>query len=160
MTDFFEIEVISIDGRKHTMAAYRGKYLLIVNLASKCGFTPQYKGLEGIHRKYGGKDFTVLGFPCNQFGGQEPGTSTEIKDFCSLNYGVTFPLFEKTDVNGSEAHPLYVYLKKKQAGLLGTGAIKWNFTKFLVGPEGEVLKRFAPATSPEVIEGVIREKVL
>jgi len=134
---------------------FRGKLLLIVNVASHCGFTPQYKGLEDLHRKYAGKGVEVLGFPCNQFGKQEPGNAEEIKNFCSINYDVTFPIFAKIDVNGPAAHPLYNYLtREKGGGLLGRG-IKWNFTKFLIGREGQVLGRFAPTFTPEQLDDVI-----
>jgi len=127
-----------------------------VNTASKCGFTPQYKGLEALYQKYHGKGLEVLGFPCNQFGEQEPGTADEIAQFCELNYGVTFPLFAKVDVNGADAAPVYKYLKAEKPGLLGSEAIKWNFTKFLIGKEGEPIKRFAPTTKPEAIESHIK----
>jgi len=134
---------------------YRGKVLLIVNVASKCGFTPQYEGLEALHRKYGAKDFEVLGFPCNQFGGQEPGDAAEIANFCKTSYDVTFPVFAKIEVNGANADPLYRFLKKQKKGILGTEAIKWNFTKFLVGKDGKVLGRFAPSVKPEDLAGKI-----
>jgi glutathione peroxidase len=134
------------------MSEYRGTALLVVNVASQCGFTPQYTGLEALHRKYQRRGFAVLGFPCNQFGAQEPGTETQIAEFCSRNYDVTFPLFAKVDVNGDQAHPLFEFLKAAQPGALGTKAIKWNFTKFLVGPDGSVLKRYASATTPAEID--------
>lgn len=139
------------------MAEFEGQTLLIVNVASQCGFTPQYKGLEALYRKLKGQSFSVLGFPCNQFGGQEPGSEEEIKKFCSLTYDVTFPLFEKVDVNGPAASPLFEYLKSAQKGILGTEAIKWNFTKFLVSKNGEVVERFAPTTSPESLESKIQK---
>jgi glutathione peroxidase len=134
---------------------YRGKALLIVNVASRCGFTPQYAGLEALYRKFRERGFAVLGFPCDQFGHQEPGNEAEIQQFCSLTYDVDFPLFAKIEVNGPNAHPLYRYLKKERRGLLGTEAIKWNFTKFLIDQQGEVVKRYAPADKPESIEGDI-----
>ena len=131
--------------------------MLIVNTASKCGFTPQYAGLETLYRKYAAQGFVVLGFPCNQFGAQEPGDMTEIQNFCSLTYDVTFPLFAKINVNGSDAAPLYQYLKSAAPGLLGSEAIKWNFTKFLVDRQGNVLERYAPTTTPESLESAIEE---
>lgn len=134
------------------LSNYQGKVLLIVNTASKCGYTPQYTGLEELHQKYSGQGLEILGFPCNQFGGQEPGTETEIQEFCSLNFGVTFPLFAKVDVNGANAHPLYSYLKEEAPGILGTEGIKWNFTKFLVDRHGQVVKRYAPGDTPAQIE--------
>ncbi len=151
MTEFAAIEVTTIDGDARRMGDYAGKILLVVNVASKCGFTPQYKGLEELHRRFAQRGFEVLGFPCDQFGHQEPGDETEIKNFCALNYDVTFPMFAKIEVNGEGAHPLYRLLKKQAPGLLGTEAIKWNFTKFLVGRDGETLKRYAPNDKPERI---------
>jgi glutathione peroxidase len=142
----------TLDGRATTLKEWEGKTLLIVNVASKCGFTPQYKGLEELYRKLKDRGLVVLGFPCNQFGAQEPGNADEIKSFCSLTYDVTFPLFAKVDVNGDQTHPLYAYLKSKEKGIFGTEGIKWNFTKFLVDKNGEVLKRFAPQSTPEQIE--------
>src|SRR5690606_15072107 len=133
-------------------ADYQGKVLLIVNVASKCGFTPQYTGLEELYRKYRGQGLVVLGFPCNQFGSQEPGDEAEIRQFCSLNYDVSFPMFAKVDVNGDQAHPLFRFLKKEGRGVLGTEAIKWNFTKFLVDRDGQVVRRYAPTDTPERIE--------
>ena len=147
----YEIAVKTIDGKEVTLSDYQGKVLLIVNVASKCGFTSQYKGLESLYQKYKAEGLEILGFPCNQFGGQEPGTETEIQSFCSLNYGVTFPMFAKIDVNGTHEHPLYTYLKSKKTGLLGFDAIKWNFSKFLIDRQGEVVERYAPSTSPESI---------
>jgi glutathione peroxidase len=141
------------------MEQFRGKAVLIVNVASKCGFTPQYKGLEEIYSKYKEKGFVVLGFPCNQFGGQEPGGPEDIQSFCSLTYGVDFPIFEKIEVNGANAHPLYQYLKKQATGILGTEAIKWNFTKFLIDREGKVVDRYAPSTTPADLTSEI-EKLL
>ena len=136
-------------GADHALARYKGKVLLVVNVASKCGFTPQYTGLEELHRTYASRGLVVLGFPCNQFGDQEPGTEQEISAFCRVNYDVTFPMLAKIDVNGPSAHPLYAFLKKEQKGVLGTEGIKWNFTKFLIGRDGEVVERFAPTTKPE-----------
>jgi glutathione peroxidase len=139
----------TLDGQDKSLADYRGQVLLIVNTASKCGFTPQYEGLEALYRDYKDRGFTVLAFPCNQFGAQEPGNAEEIASFCSLTYDVTFPVLAKIDVNGPDAHPLYAYLKHEQKGVLGTEAVKWNFTKFLIGRDGEVVERFAPTTKPE-----------
>lgn len=147
----FDFKVKDISGQETTLAPYKGRYLLIVNVASKCGFTPQYEGLEKMSRDLK-DDLVVLGFPCNQFGAQEPGDENEIKNFCSLTYDVTFPMFAKIDVNGSNAHPLYKFLKGEKPGLLNTEAIKWNFTKFLVDRDGNVVKRYAPTDTPEKIE--------
>ncbi|HQW65480.1 MAG TPA: glutathione peroxidase, partial [Gemmatimonadales bacterium] len=147
----YDIPVRTIDGHEQTLAPFQGKVLLIVNTASACGLTPQYAGLEALHRELGPKGLAVLGFPCNQFGAQEPGSEAEIKAFCSLNYDVSFPMFAKIDVNGDESHPLYRHLKAAQPGLLGTEAVKWNFTKFLVGRDGTVLKRYAPTDPPDAI---------
>ena len=152
MTTLFDIGVTTLDGRDGTLEPYKGQVLLIVNVASRCGLTPHYAGLEALYRKYKDKGLVVLGFPCNQFGGQEPGTPDEIRAFCTTNYDVTFPLFAKIDVNGNDAHPLYRYLKGEQAGILGTEAIKWNFTKFLVDRDGRVVERFAPTDTPESLE--------
>ena len=149
---FYDIDLVTIDGTLQKMEVYRGKTLLIVNVASQCGFTPQYTGLEALHRKYHPQFFTVLGFPCDQFGHQEPGDEAEIAQFCSLKYDVTFPMFAKIDVNGSNAHPLYRFLKSARRGLLGTQAIKWNFTKFLVDRAGRVVDRYSALTAPERIE--------
>ena len=147
-----DLSVITIDGKGETLKTYQGNVLLIVNVASKCGFTPQYAGLEALYRRYQDKGLTVLGFPCDQFGHQEPGNEAEIKSFCSRTYDISFPLFAKIDVNGDKAHPLYQHLKSAQRGLLGTEAIKWNFTKFLVDKNGTVVKRYAPTDTPERIE--------
>jgi glutathione peroxidase len=144
----YEFAAKTIDGKNKKLADFKGKVLLIVNVASHCGFTPQYKGLEEIYKKFKDRGFAVLGFPCNQFGAQEPGPESEIAEFCEMNYGVTFPLFAKIDVNGDGAHPLYKHLTSAKPGLLGSEAIKWNFTKFLVGKDGAVLKRYAPNTAP------------
>lgn len=147
----YEYSAKDINGKDINLSQYKGKVLLIVNVASKCGFTPQYKGLEEIFEEYKG-EVVVLGFPCNQFGAQEAGNAEEIKNFCSLTYDVKFPLFEKIDVNGANAHPLYEFLKEAKPGLLGTEGIKWNFTKFLVNKNGEVVKRYAPTDKPEDIK--------
>ena len=146
-----DFTAIDIDGKEQTLSQYAGKVLLVVNVASQCGFTPQYTGLEKLWRDYRDRGLVVLGFPCDQFGHQEPGDEAEILNFCSVNYAVDFPLFAKIDVNGTEAHPLWRWLKSKKSGILGTEAIKWNFTKFLVGRDGNVLKRYAPADTPESI---------
>lgn len=141
----------TIDGKEMPLSDYQGKALLIVNVASRCGFTPQYEGLEKLYEKYQAQGLEVLGFPCNQFGSQEPGTEAEIKSFCDLNYGVKFPLFAKIDVNGEKAHPLYRYLTHDKPGILGTEAIKWNFTKFLIDRRGEVMRRYAPIVRPAAL---------
>jgi glutathione peroxidase len=151
----YDFAAETLDGQPAPLAAYRGKVLLIVNTASKCGFTPQYEGLEALHRKYAERGLVVLGFPCNQFGGQEPGDADEIRAFCSTIYEVDFPLMRKIDVNGPTAHPLYVWLKAQKKGLLGTEGIKWNFTKFLVDRQGQVVDRFAPTVAPKALEGAI-----
>ena len=148
----YDIEVKTIDGQTQTLDAYRGRVLLIVNVASKCGFTPQYAGLEALYRRHRDEGFTVLGFPCDQFGHQEPGDEAEIQQFCSLTYDVTFPMFAKVHVNGEDAHPLYKRLKSAKKGVLGSESIKWNFTKFLVGRDGVVIDRYAPTDTPERIE--------
>lgn len=150
----YDFTVKDINGKDVSLSQYKGKFLLIVNVASKCGFTPQYKGLEELYRELGSQ-VEVLGFPCNQFGHQEPGDENEIKNFCSLSYDVSFPLFGKVDVNGSEAAPLYNFLKSEKKGFLGTGVIKWNFTKFLVNRDGQVVKRYAPTDKPEDIKADI-----
>ncbi|MEJ5992113.1 glutathione peroxidase [Ramlibacter sp. PS3R-8] len=148
MSSVYDFEAQQIDGSTVPLDKYRGKLLLIVNTASACGFTPQFGGLEQLHKAYGARGLVVLGFPCNQFGAQDPGSNDEINSFCQLNYGVSFPMMAKIDVNGSQAHPLYQWLVKEAPGLLGTKAIKWNFTKFLVGRDGQVLKRYPPQESP------------
>ncbi len=155
MTDVYDIPLQTIDGSKFTLVDYRNKVVLIVNTASRCGFTPQYAGLEALYRKYKDQGLVVLGFPCNQFGAQEPGDEAQIADFCEKNYGVSFPMFSKVDVNGAEAHPLFIYLKREAPGLLGSEMIKWNFTKFLLDKQGQVVSRFAPTTTPDEIEQAI-----
>jgi glutathione peroxidase len=148
MTTIYDFSVRDIQGNEQTLDAYRGQVLLIVNVASKCGFTPQYAGLEGLHREFQPSGFSVLGFPCDQFGHQEPGNDAEIQQFCTTQYDVTFPMHAKIEVNGPNAHPLYRWLKGEKPGVLGTEGIKWNFTKFLVGRDGQVLKRYAPTDKP------------
>jgi glutathione peroxidase len=155
----YDFKATGISGTEVDLAQYKGKVLLIVNTASNCGFTPQYKGLEKVYDQFKDKGVEVLGFPCNQFGGQEPGNEEEIGAFCEKNFGVTFPLFAKVDVNGDATHPLFAHLKKEAPGILGTQAIKWNFTKFLVRKDGRVYKRYAPNTTPEELLGDI-EKLL
>ncbi len=152
MTTIYDYTVRTIDGKDETLGTYRGRVLLIVNVASKCGFTPQYAGLEALYRKLASAGFTVLGFPCDQFGHQEPGDEAAIRDFCSLSYDVSFPMFAKIEVNGAGAHPLYQALKKAAPGVLGTEAIKWNFTKFLVDRTGVVVASYAPTDKPESLE--------
>ena len=152
MSSVYDFDVTTLDGQPRRLSDYRGKALLVVNVASKCGFTPQYTGLEALHRKLGERGFEVLGFPCDQFGHQEPGDEAEIKNFCSLTYDVTFPLFAKIDVNGAHTHPLYQWLKSQKPGVLGTEAIKWNFTKFLIDGSGAVVRRYGSADKPESIE--------
>ncbi|QMW21878.1 glutathione peroxidase [Sandaracinobacteroides saxicola] len=149
MTDIYSHAAKTLDGKDVSLADYRGQVLLIVNTASKCGFTPQYTGLEALYKRYADRGFAILGFPCNQFGAQEPGDAAEIANFCSLTYPVTFPMFAKIEVNGPNAHPLYKQLKSDAPGLLGSTGIKWNFTKFLVNRAGQVVDRFAPTTKPE-----------
>ncbi len=149
MSTVYDFDALQIDGKKVALNNFQGKVMLIVNTASACGFTPQFAGLEELHQQYGDKGLAVLGFPCNQFGSQDSGSNAEIAGFCQLNYGVTFPMMAKIEVNGSGAHPLYQWLSKEAPGLLGSKAIKWNFTKFLVGKDGAVLKRYAPTDTPE-----------
>jgi glutathione peroxidase len=153
----YEFSAARLDGHEEKLADYRGQVLLIVNTASACGFTPQYAGLEALYENLHGEGLTILGFPCNQFGAQEPGSEAEIGAFCQKNYGVTFPMFSKIEVNGANAHPLYKYLKDAKPGLLGTEAIKWNFTKFLIGKDGEPVARYAPNTKPDELEAPIRK---
>lgn len=157
MTTVYEFSADTLAGKTVSLSEFKGKVLLIVNTASKCGFTPQYKGLEELYDKYQAQGLEILGFPCNQFGSQEPGSATDIQSFCEVNYGVKFPLFAKIDVNGANAHPLYTHLKTEAPGILGLKDIKWNFTKFLIGRDGAVLERFAPTTTPQSIEADIQK---
>ena len=154
---FYELTAERNDGSQQTMSDYRGKVLLIVNTASHCGFTPQYEGLETIYREYKDQGFEILAFPCNQFGSQEPGSNAEIAEFCTSRFSTSFPLFAKIDVNGENAHPIYQYLKSEAKGILGSEAIKWNFTKFLVDRNGQVVKRYAPQDTPEKIARDLKE---
>jgi glutathione peroxidase len=156
---FYDIDLVTINGTPQKMEVYRGKTLLMVNVASQCGFTPQYEGLQALYETFNDRGFVVLGFPCNQFGQQEPSGEAEIEQFCTRTFSVTFPMFAKIDVNGANAHPLYQYLKSEKPGILGTEAIKWNFTKFLVGSDGTVLKRYAPGEKPEMIEAELATKL-
>jgi glutathione peroxidase len=156
MTSVYDFTAKRLDGSEQSLGDYRGRVLLIVNTASACGFTPQYAGLEKLYRDLKDRGLTVLGFPCNQFGAQEPGSEAEIGAFCEKNYGVSFPMFAKIEVNGPGAHPLYKFLKSEKAGFLGSEKIKWNFTKFLVGRDGVVVARYAPTATPESLEGPIR----
>jgi glutathione peroxidase len=159
----YEFSALAVDGHEVPLAQYKGNVLVIVNTASKCGFTPQYAGLETLYQQYKDRGVVVLGFPCNQFGAQEPGTEAEIAQFCELNYGVSFPIFAKIEVNGPDAHPLYKFLKKEQSGILGAiglDAIKWNFTKFLVDRDGKVVHRYASATSPADLTPAIEKLLL
>lgn len=149
MASVYDFSATTIDGKSRKLADYQGKVLLVVNTASKCGFTPQYAGLETIYKQYKDRGFAVLGFPSNQFGAQEPGPDDQIAEFCEINYGVSFPMFSKVDVNGDNAHPLFKHLTSAKKGLLGSEAIKWNFTKFLIGKDGRVIDRYAPTTKPE-----------
>ncbi|WP_341908753.1 glutathione peroxidase [Polaromonas sp. YR568] len=149
MSTVYDFEARQIDGKTVSLSAFKGQVLLIVNTASECGFTPQFAGLEKLHQTYGNKGVAVLGFPCNQFGGQEPGNDGEIAGFCQVNYGVSFPMMSKIEVNGPGAHPLFQWLTAEAPGLLGSKAVKWNFTKFLVGKDGQVIKRYAPTDKPE-----------
>ncbi|MCA0337280.1 MAG: glutathione peroxidase [Actinobacteria bacterium] len=146
-----DFHAATLTGADRSLADYAGQVVLVVNTASKCGFTPQYAGLEELYKAHKDEGFVVLGFPCNQFGAQEPGSADEIEEFCQLNYGVSFPMFEKVDVNGDDEHPLFSWLKSEKSGLLG-GRIKWNFTKFLIGRDGQVIERYAPTTKPEDLE--------
>lgn len=159
MSTAFDFSARAIDGVEQSLATYRGKVLLVVNVASKCGFTPQYTGLEALYRKYRDQGFEVLGFPCDQFRHQEPGDDAEIANFCSLHYSVSFPMFGKIEVNGKQAHPFYKWLRHARPGVFGTEGIKWNFTKFLVNRQGEVLKRYAPSSKPESLGGDIEAAI-
>ncbi|MGQ0843321.1 MAG: glutathione peroxidase [Sporichthyaceae bacterium] len=158
MTSLTDFSATTIDGAEKSLADYKGQVVLVVNTASKCGFTPQYKGLQELHEQYADQGLAVIGFPCNQFGSQEPGDSTEISGFCERNYGVTFQMMEKVDVNGDTAHPVFKWLRSEKGGLLGA-KIKWNFTKFLIGKDGQVIDRYASTTKPEKLKGDI-EKAL
>ena len=149
MTTVHDLSARTLEGVERSLGEHRGKVLLIVNVASRCGLTPQYAALEALHRRYAPRGFAVLGFPCNQFGGQEPGTEAEIREFCSLDYDVTFPMYGKVEVNGEGTHPLFAHLKSSAPGLLGSESVKWNFTKFLVDREGRVVRRYAPTDAPE-----------
>ena len=155
MSSIYDFEALSIDNQPVPLSQYKGKPLLIVNTASACGFTPQFGGLEKLHQAYSARGLVVLGFPCNQFGSQDPGSNDEIASFCQLNYGVSFPMMGKIDVNGDAAHPLYQWLTAEAPGLLGSKAIKWNFTKFLVGKDGQVIRRYAPQDAPKKLAGDI-----
>jgi glutathione peroxidase len=157
MSSFYNFSVKNIDGKEESLSKFKGKVLLIVNVASKCGFTPQYKDLQTLYQKYQAKGLEILAFPCNQFGAQEPGDEAEIKNFCSLNYDVSFPLFSKIEVNGKDTHPLYAYLKEMAPGLLGSQTIKWNFTKFLVSKDGAKIERYAPQENPLKLAQAIEE---
>ena len=157
MSELYNISVKDIDMNLVDLSSYEGKTLLIVNVASKCGFTPQYKDLQNLYEKYQDQGLEVLGFPCNQFGAQEPGTNEEVKSFCDLNYNVSFKMFDKIDVNGSDASPLFRFLKHESPGIMGTEAIKWNFTKFLVNKDGQVIKRFAPKDGESEIESELQK---
>ena len=156
MKSFYDFNAVDIEGRVVPMAGFRGQVVLLVNVASECGFTPQYKELEALFKKYESQGFVVLGFPCNQFGRQEPGSNAEIQKFCSLHFRTTFPMFSKVDVNGAATHPLFQFLKAAKPGLLGTQAIKWNFTKFLIDREGRVVNRFSPRETPLSFESSVR----
>ncbi len=158
MTSVYDFTATGIDGDPVELSQFQGSPLLIVNTASQCGFTPQYRGLEALHRDYADKGLRVLGFPCDQFGHQEPGDEEEIKNFCSLTYDVTFPMFAKVDVNGPDAHPLFAWLRDQKSGVLG-GRTKWNFTKFLIGRDGSVVARYSPTTKPEKLAGSIEEQL-
>jgi glutathione peroxidase len=155
----YDTAVTTLAGQPQTLAEFRGQVLLIVNVASKCGFTPQYQGLEALYRRYRERGFAVLGFPCNQFGAQEPGAAEEIRQFCTSRYEVSFPMFAKLDVNGAHAHPLYRLLKSARPGILGTEGIKWNFTKFLIERSGAIAQRFAPTDKPESLAGAIEQRL-
>lgn len=154
--NFLDFEAKKLNGETISMEQYKGKTIIVVNTASKCGLTPQYEGLEKLYKQFKDQGLVILGFPCNQFGNQEAGSSDEIQEFCQINYGVSFPMFDKVDVNGGNAHPIFVYLKSKLGGLFGS-TIKWNFTKFIIDKNGRPVKRFAPTTKPEKMEEIIRK---
>jgi glutathione peroxidase len=156
MTNFYDFDAKTAQGKRQSLADYKGKVLLVVNTASKCGFTPQFAGLEALYEQYKDQGLVILGFPCNQFGRQDPGSNDEIQEFCQLNYGVSFPVFGKIEVNGSGADPIFKYLKKEAPGALGTERIKWNFTKFLIDADGNVVRRYAPTDKPTAIEKDIK----
>ncbi|MBA57249.1 MAG: glutathione peroxidase [Pseudomonadales bacterium] len=157
MSGVHEFSAVTMQGKEIPLSEFKGKVLLVVNTASKCGFTPQFKGLEEMYEKYKDSGLEILGFPCNQFGKQDPGSNEQISEFCELNYGVSFPMFQKVEVNGDDAHPLFKHLKEQAPGLLGTQAIKWNFTKFLIDQNGKVVQRFAPKDTPKQIESEVRK---
>lgn len=159
MSQFYQFSAEDFKGENIEMSAYKGKVLLVVNTASACGFTPQYEGLQNIYKAYQDQGFEILAFPCNQFGQQEKGSNDEIKSFCDLNFNISFPLFAKIDVNGDQTHPLFNHLKQEAPGILGTKKIKWNFTKFLIGKDGQVIKRYAPTTKPQAIEADIKAQL-
>jgi len=156
-TNVYGFSAKTISGQEISLKDYAGKIILVVNTASKCGFTPQYKGLEKLYKDYKDQGLVILGFPCNQFGQQEPGSGSQISEFCELNFGVSFPIFDKVDVNGPEAHPLFNFMTREKPGILGIKKIKWNFTKFLINRQGEVVQRFAPTVTPEKIESKIKK---
>ncbi|MGI2260635.1 glutathione peroxidase [Shewanella sp. GXUN23E] len=155
MSAIYDFNVTTISGDPRSLGEYRGKVMLIVNTASKCGLTPQFRGLEDLYQQYKEQGLVILGFPCNQFANQDPGSESDIAQFCQLNYGVSFPMFAKIEVNGENAHPLYQYLKQAAPGLMGSKSIKWNFTKFLIGPDGQQIKRYAPTETPDKLTGAI-----
>lgn len=159
MSQFYQFSAEDFKGENIEMSAYKGKVVLVVNTASACGFTPQYEGLQNIYKEYQDQGFEILAFPCNQFGQQEKGSNDEIKSFCDLNFNISFPLFAKIDVNGDQTHPLFNHLKQEAPGILGTKKIKWNFTKFLIGKDGQVIKRYAPTTKPQAIEADIKAQL-
>lgn len=155
MPTLSDFSAMRLDGFEQPLADYSGQVLIVVNTASKCGFTPQYQGLEALQKRFASRGFTVLGFPCNQFGSQEPGDAAAIGDFCQMHYGISFPMFAKVEVNGAGTHPLFAWLKQQKSGLLGLSGIKWNFTKFLIDRKGEVVARYAPTTKPEALAGIV-----
>jgi len=157
MTTLYDFTARALDGQERPLSEFAGQVVLVVNVASRCGFTPQYSGLEALYRSFHDQGFAVLGFPCNQFGHQEPGDEAQIRDFCDTQYGISFPIYAKIDVNGADAHPLYRWLKEQKPGLLGTEAIKWNFTKFLVGRDGQVVRRYAPTDTPNSLKADVTQ---